>query len=46
MSFQPDFILEYAHYLGDHYNKQGSQKHSSICRELCSSKWKIKSAIY
>jgi len=23
MSFQPDFILEYAHYLGDHYTKQG-----------------------
>ena len=23
MSFQPDFILEYAHYLGDHYTKKG-----------------------
>ena len=23
MSFQPDFILEYAHYLGDHFQKQG-----------------------
>ena len=23
MSFQPDFILEYAHYLGDHYKKEG-----------------------
>ena len=23
MSFQPDFILEYAHYLGDHYNNNG-----------------------
>lgn len=23
MSFQPDFILEYAHYLGDHFTKQG-----------------------
>ncbi|MDA9699482.1 HTTM domain-containing protein [Flavobacteriaceae bacterium] len=23
MSFQPDFILEYAHYLGDYYNKNG-----------------------
>ncbi|WP_434035397.1 HTTM domain-containing protein [Formosa sp. 4Alg 33] len=23
MSFQPDFILEYAHYLGDHYKRQG-----------------------
>ena len=23
MSFQPDFILEYAHYLHDHYEKQG-----------------------
>ena len=23
MSFQPDFILEYAHYLGDHFKKQG-----------------------
>ena len=22
-SFQPDFILEYAHYLGDHFTKQG-----------------------
>lgn len=25
MSFQPDFILEYAHYLGDHFTKQGHQ---------------------
>ena len=23
MSFQPDFILEYAHFLGDHFKKQG-----------------------
>jgi hypothetical protein len=23
MSFQPDFILEYAHYLGEFYNKKG-----------------------
>lgn len=23
MSFQPDFILEYAHFLGDHFTKQG-----------------------
>ena len=23
MSFQPDFILEYAHYLGDHFRSQG-----------------------
>jgi hypothetical protein len=23
MSFQPDFILEYAHYLGDHFKNQG-----------------------
>ncbi|MBD0833283.1 HTTM domain-containing protein [Aestuariibaculum sediminum] len=23
MSFQPDFILEYAHYLGDHFTTQG-----------------------
>ena len=23
MSFQPDFILEYAHYLGDYYNENG-----------------------
>lgn len=23
MSFQPDFILEYAHYLGDHFKKEG-----------------------
>lgn len=23
MSFQPDFILEYAHYLGDYYTKKG-----------------------
>ena len=23
MSYQPDFILEYAHYLGDHFTKQG-----------------------
>ncbi|MBD0836888.1 HTTM domain-containing protein [Aestuariibaculum suncheonense] len=23
MSFQPDFILEYAHYLGDHFTSQG-----------------------
>ena len=23
MSFQPDFILEYAHFLGDHYRQQG-----------------------
>lgn len=23
MSFQPDFILEYAHYLGDHFSGQG-----------------------
>ena len=25
MSFQPDFILEYAHYLGDHFSAQGHQ---------------------
>mgnify|MGYP001258902809 CR=1 FL=1 len=25
MSFQPDFILEYAHYLGDHFSSQGHQ---------------------
>ena len=23
MSFQPDFILEYAHYIGDHFASQG-----------------------
>jgi hypothetical protein len=23
MSYQPDFILEYAHFLGDHFTKQG-----------------------
>ena len=23
MSFQPDFILEYAHYLGHYYHKKG-----------------------
>lgn len=26
MSFQPDFILEYAHYLGNHFEKQGHGK--------------------
>lgn len=26
MSFQPDFILEYAHYLRDHFESQGHQK--------------------
>lgn len=26
MSFQPDFILEYAHYLGDHFTEQGHKK--------------------
>ncbi|WP_460190603.1 HTTM domain-containing protein [Urechidicola sp. KH5] len=25
MSFQPDFILEYAHYLGNHFTKMGMQ---------------------
>ena len=25
MSFQPDFILEYAHYLGDHFSAQGHE---------------------
>jgi hypothetical protein len=25
MSFQPDFILEYAHYLGDHFTSQGHE---------------------
>jgi len=25
MSFQPDFILEYAHYLGEHFERQGHQ---------------------
>jgi len=25
MSFRPDFILEYAHYLGDHFKSQGHQ---------------------
>ncbi|CAI8409139.1 MAG: Uncharacterised protein [Flavobacterium sp. SCGC AAA160-P02] len=25
MGFQPDFILEYAHYLGDHFSSQGHQ---------------------
>ena len=23
MSFQPDFILEYAHFLGEYYNREG-----------------------
>jgi hypothetical protein len=23
MSYQPDFILQYAHYLGDHFTAQG-----------------------
>ena len=23
MSFQPDFILEFAHYLGEYYNNNG-----------------------
>ena len=26
MSFQPDFILEFAHYLGDFYKKKGLKK--------------------
>ena len=26
MSFQPDFILEYAHYLGDHFTNKGIEK--------------------
>ena len=26
MSFQPDMILEYAHFLGDHYSEQGFKK--------------------
>ena len=26
MSFQPDLILEYAHYLKDHYKKKGFKK--------------------
>jgi hypothetical protein len=26
MSFQPDFILEYAHYLRDHFEAQGHQQ--------------------
>jgi hypothetical protein len=25
MSFQPDFILQYAHYLANHFKKQGHQ---------------------
>ena len=25
MSFQPDFILEYAHYLGEHFKKKGME---------------------
>jgi len=25
MSYQPDFIIEYAHYLGDHFTSQGHQ---------------------
>tara|TARA_B110000467_G_C17833077_1_gene220972 strand:+ start:171 stop:509 length:339 start_codon:yes stop_codon:yes gene_type:complete len=25
MSFQPDFILEYAHYLGEHFKSQGHE---------------------
>ena len=25
MSFQPDFILEYAHYLGQHFESQGHE---------------------
>jgi hypothetical protein len=25
MSFQPDFILQYAHFLGDHFRKQGHE---------------------
>ncbi|MCY2687909.1 HTTM domain-containing protein [Salinimicrobium sp. TH3] len=26
MSFQPDFILQYAHFLGDHYRKKGIEQ--------------------
>lgn len=26
MSFQPDFILEYAHFLGDHYSQEGVEE--------------------
>ena len=26
MSFQPDFILEYAHYLGEHFTEKGLKK--------------------
>ena len=32
MSFQPDFILEYAHHLGDHFKKQG-HKNTQIFAE-------------
>jgi hypothetical protein len=32
MSFQPDFILEYAHYLGDHFKNQG-HKHVEVYAE-------------
>ena len=33
MAFQPDFILEYAHYLHDHYKKQGM--HDPIVKAQC-----------
>jgi Vitamin K-dependent gamma-carboxylase. len=37
MSFQPDFILEYAHFLGDHFTKQGHKKCWGFCPKLCGS---------
>ena len=34
MSFQPDFMLEYAHYLADQFQLTRPQKSGDLCREL------------
>jgi hypothetical protein len=42
MAFQPDFILQYAHYLHEYYEQQGFNN-PEVYVELRSTKWKIKS---
>jgi hypothetical protein len=41
MAFQPDFILQYAHYLHEYYEQQGFNN-PKFTWKLRSTKWKIK----
>ena len=45
MSFQPDFILEYAHFLEDHYEQQGIDNPEIYVGQLCCAQRQGKPAV-